>query len=275
MLSFEQYQTVLRTEHRYATAAHQRPWLLGRPPMRAFYFNMAVLFGVGVAGWRRARTLPDTRLAFAELSYRSLRYAEQCGARVRIEGLEHLEAVPGPAVIAGNHMSTLETLLLPGILAPFKVAAYVIKESLTTHPLFGPIMRSMPVVPVTRAHPREDLKQVLERGARLLGQGISVVVFPQATRMVEFDAAGFNTLAEKLAGRAGVPVVPLALRTDFFRPGRWVRDMGPVDPARPVHVRFGPAVATDARGHGSHEALVGFITACLREWGAAVREERA
>ena len=97
------------------------------------------------------------------------------------------------------------------------------------------------------------------------GQGISVVVFPQATRMVEFDAAGFNTLAEKLAGRAGVPVVPLALRTDFFRPGRWVRDMGPVDPARPVHVRFGPAVATDARGHGSHEALVGFITACLRE----------
>ena len=34
----------------------------------------------------------------------------------------------GPAVIVGNHMSTLETFALPGLVVPFKPLTFVVKH---------------------------------------------------------------------------------------------------------------------------------------------------
>ena len=156
-----------------------------------------------------------------------LRAMEGCGARISISDAKVLTEINGPAVYVANHMSQTETMLLPGaIILPFQKVTTVVKESLLTYPVFGRVMTALDPIAVTRRNPREDLKHVLKKGAEELGRGISVVLFPQSTRSVTFDPTTFNSLGVKLAGRAGVPIVPVALRTDFRGIGRTIRQDG-------------------------------------------------
>ncbi len=226
--------------------------------------------GIVWHGWRRARRGRFDTPTFGDCAFRTLQAVEACGGRVSISGLEHLAALRGPAVFIGNHMSTLETFMLPGLLLPFARIAFVVKESLQRYPFFGPIMRSTAPITVTRRNPREDFKQVLALGGDRLRSGVSVVLFPQATRQPVFNTAVFNTMGTKLAARSGVPVVPLALRTDFLGIGWPVKELGPVYPARTVHYRFGAPIRVEGNGRAQHEAVVAFISGCMREWGVPI-----
>ena len=96
------------------------------------------------------------------------------------------------------------------------------------------------------------------------------MVFPQATRQVRFDPGAFNTLATKLAARAGVPVVPIALKTDFVGVGRLIKEFGRVDRQKPIHIRFGPPLPVTGTGRETQAQVVDFISASLREWGGEV-----
>jgi len=84
-------------------------------------------------------------------------------------------------------MSILETFVLPCLIQPHRDVTFVVKESLITYPLFGQVMRSRQPVVVGRDNPREDLKTVLEEGQKRLEANISIIIFPQTTRSVEFD----------------------------------------------------------------------------------------
>ncbi len=205
--------------------------------------------------------------AWSESSRRVMQALERCGARFHVSGLEHVAALPGPAVFVGNHMSTVETMVLPCLIAPHRPVTFVVKESLQTMPLFGPVMRSRHPVTVGRQNPRQDMQKVLGEGAQRLADGISVILFPQSTRQVRFDPAQFNSLGIKLARRAAVPVVPVALRTDFWRPGRLVKDFGPLDRRRPIHIRFGPPQPVGDDPRAAHQRVVAFVSENLARWG--------
>ena len=69
---------------------------------------------------------------------------ERTGISVRVSGLEAFNEAEGPFVIVANHMSTLETYLLPCILRPRFPVTFIVKRSLTTMPFFGHVMRSIP-----------------------------------------------------------------------------------------------------------------------------------
>jgi 1-acyl-sn-glycerol-3-phosphate acyltransferase len=209
--------------------------------------------------------------AYAERSFKSVCVTEDAGGQIEVTGLEHLAGTSGPVVIIGNHMSSLETIMLPALIMPFKQVAFVVKQALLEHAVFGPIMRAVKVIPVGRVNPREDLKTVLTQGEALLRQGVSVVIFPQATRSAEFDIGGFNTLGVKLAARAGVPVIPLALKTDFMGNGKRFKDVGPVDPQKVVHYAFGAPLQVPDNGKLAHEAVVNFIRSHIEQWGGTVK----
>jgi len=208
---------------------------------------------------------------YANRSWKSLSVTEALGGQVEVEGLEYLANTPGPVVIVGNHMSSLETILLPGFILPFKDVAFVVKKSLRTHFAFGPIMRAVKHIAVGRDNPREDLKLVLNEGLEFLRQGTTVVIFPQATRSVEFDVEGFNTLGAKLAARAGVPVIPLALKTDFMANGKWIKDAGYIYPERPIHIAFGAPIKVDTSGREAHAEVVNFVITHLKSWGGSIK----
>lgn len=239
--------------------------LLGR--LDAWYYWK--VFCVVLRASRKARKGPYGCAEWGRSAHEVIQAAEACGGRFSITGLEHVAAVPGAKVFVANHMSTLETLALPAALLPFGPLTTVVKQSLLDYPLFGVVMRSLKPIGVTRRHPRADLKEVLVKGAAALRQGTSVLVFPQATRTPGFSADQFNSIGVKLASRAGVPVLPVAVKSDFQGIGRICRDIGKLH--RDREIRFRVAAPLDAGGDTKqvHREVTVFIRETLRSWGGA------
>lgn len=194
-----------------------------------------------------------------------LRALEGVGVQITVEGISHLQGLNGPCVIVGNHMSMLETVVLPIIVQPVRDVTFIVKQSLLEYPIFRHVMRSRDPIAVTRVNPREDLKAVLEGGADRLHRGISIIVFPQTSRTPDFDPSQFNSIGVKLAQRAKVPIVPLALRTDAWQNGWPLKDFGRIDRNRRVHFAFGSPLEIQGRGAEEHQQVIEFIQGRLRE----------
>jgi 1-acyl-sn-glycerol-3-phosphate acyltransferase len=172
-------------------------------------------------------------------------------------------------------MSTLETLALPGLIVPMKPVTYVAKEKLLHGFFWGPIMRSRNPISVSRSDPRADLEIVLREGCARLAAGISVIVFPQGTRKEVFNRSEFNSLGVKLAAKAGVQLLPVAVKTDYWGSSGIFRGFGPVRRERPVHIEFGEPLTVAGRGRPEHDHCLDFIESRLRAWGAPVARVQA
>ena len=205
--------------------------------------------------------------AWAASSLENFRLLERAGGVFHIDGVEHFRNLKGPAVFVSNHMSTLETMVFPFLIAPHKRVTFGVKDSLVTHPIFGPVMRSRDPIVVSRHDSRQDLLEVMKKGTSLLSEGISVVIFPQSTRRLEFHPEEFNSLGVKLAGRAGVPVIPMAIKTDFWLNGRILKDLGPFDMRnRDIRIRFGQPLTITGTGKDENQQIIRFIQTNLEEW---------
>jgi 1-acyl-sn-glycerol-3-phosphate acyltransferase len=145
-----------------------------------------------------------------------------------------------------------------------------VKERLVKGPIFGPIMRAVDPITVTRKDARKDLTDVMTQGTEKLARGKSILIFPQSTRYDHFDIAKFNSLGVKLASRAGVPVIPIALKTDFWTNGKILHGFGPLRRGEPIHIEFGEAIPVSGRGKAEHQAVVDFISSRLRDWGVRI-----
>lgn len=250
-----------------------RPGLFARSfPGLRFYTLLASIV------WRAASRAKRGRYDDAAWSASSLdvvRALECVGVTLDIRGVERFAALDRPCVFVGNHMSTLETFVLPVVIAPQRPVTFVVKEELVRVPVFGHVMRSRDPILVGRANPREDLTAVLEGGAARLREGTSVIIFPQTTRTALFDPSQFNSIGVKLARRAGVPVVPLALKTDAWGTGRLVKDIGRIEPSREVRLLFGEPLEIAGHGGREQQRVVEFIAHALRTWGARIAETPA
>jgi len=207
-------------------------------------------------------------------SLETLRALEAAGVKFEITGTDAFKAASGPCVFIANHMSTLETFILPILIAPFKDATFVVKQSLIDYPIFKHIMRARNPIAVGRTNPREDLKTVLEGGVERLKAGLSIIIFPQTTRTPVFEPDHFNTIGIKLAKRAGVPVVPIALKTETWGNGMFLKDYGRIDPSKTARFAFGTPLLIRDRGTEEHQELIGFIAGKLKEWEAEERKQK-
>ena len=204
--------------------------------------------------------------AWARSSLDILQFTEKCGGRFQIEGLENLKKCQGPVVFVSNHMSTLENMILPFLIAPLLRVTFVVKESLVSNRIFGPIMRSRNPITVSRKNSREDLKKVLDQGQKLISEGISIIIFPQSTRLPQFDPAKFNTLGVKLAAQSGVKVIPIAIKTDFWENGKFIKELGPIHREKTIHIDFGSPLEVQGQGKEAHAAVLDHIMTKLEIW---------
>lgn len=196
---------------------------------------------------------------------------EDCGAKFQIEGINNVINNKEAVVYIANHMSTLETMVLPSIIAPVQNATFVVKESLLTFPFFGPVMKARSPIAVGRTNPREDYKKVMSEGVRLLKEGTSIIIFPQSTRSVEFDEKSFGSLGIKLAQKAKVKVIPIALKTDFWGNAKFIKDLGALDRTKEVRLKIGEALEIQGKGNEEHKAIIDFISSNLKEWNASIK----
>ncbi len=256
----------LLLKHRYTSPPHASSALF---PTLRYYQGLTGL--IVKCSWV-ARNNTYSNQDFFDTSYNTLKLVEKIGGQVDISGLEHLAGLKSAAVIVCNHMSLLETFLLPCALVPFKPLCIVIKKELTEYAGFGKTMSAINHIAVTRDNPRADFRTVLEKGAEFLKNGVSILIFPQSTRNPVFVPAEFNTLGEKLAAKAGCPVVPVAIKTDLHGTGSLIKEFGRIDVSKPVKIVVGPALDPVQEGRGLHDKVIRFIGDNLRSWGLPVQD---
>jgi len=232
----------------------------------SLYFKVG--FAIEVMKNRKlaSRNKYDT-LAWAKSSYDMFKLTENCGGKYHITGFDYVDQIKDePVVFISNHMSTLETMVFPCLIAPVKEVTFVVKDTLTTDPAFGPIMRARNPIAVGRHDSRKDLMTVLTEGQQKIKEGTSVIIFPQSTRVMGFEPEGFNSLGVKLAQKAGVKIVPMAIKTDFWENGKLIKDLGILRRKKPVHIVFGAPMEIKGSGKEEHQFVVDFIKKQMDEW---------
>ena len=241
--------------------------------LAAMRFYMGVLGGVIVRGSDLIRRRQFTVDSFGLLSWQLIHGVERLGTEVSAKGFEAMRGIDRrPAVIVANHMSLIETMLLPACIFANGPVAVVAKRSLVRYPWFGRILEASAPILVDRVNPRQDLADVLEQGTRCIAEGRSVLLFPQGTRLAVFDPRRFNSLGAKLARRTGAPLIPVACKTDFAMPGRMLRDFGPIDTSRPIRFAAGAALDSTSPQRVLQEACVEHVLHHLTSWNMPVAE---
>lgn len=254
----------------YQTPERKTNWLSRLFPSLIFYCRaIAIVWHAN----RKVRSNDYDSVDWYDDSVRTLRALEGAGCRLQVTGIQHLKGIDRPCIFIGNHMSSLETFVLPSLIMPqgFDLA-YVVKRSLVDYPVFGEVVKVRDPVVVDRVNPREDLKMVMEEGARRLEQGRSLIIFPQHTRTVDFDPKQFNSIGIKLAKKTGATIVPFALLTWAWSTGKLIKDFGPIIPSRTIHFAFGEPLEVTGKGQEEQQRIIDFIQEHLETWKTEKRE---
>lgn len=223
-------------------------------------------FGVVLRSRKLATTNRYDTEAWCASSQDTFRALEASGGIFNLEGIENFANSKEPFVFVSNHMSVLETMIFPGFIVPFMNLTVVAKSSLTNYPFFGPIFRARNPIIVNRENSRADLMTVLTEGKRNLKEGNSILLFPQSTRRPKVIPAEFNSLAVKLAKKAGVKVIPVAIKTDFWENGRFIKDLGPLNRKKEIYFSFGKPIEIKTNGKEENAQIIKFISEHLEKW---------
>ncbi len=272
MISYTDFKDTLR-----ATGAFHHE---GRKPPPCFLLTQryhlayarAMFHGARAA--KRAPTDALTQLEAFKTSVDVFNTIFRFGGSCHISGFDHARDYHGkPAVYVANHMSALETYLLPGILLALGDMSIVLRVSLLKLPFLGAILRASRPIALERKDARKDLLQVLAEGQSLLREGRSILLFPQGTRLHPFEARRFNTLGEKLSARANVPLIPIAVDTRFQALGKTkiTQDLGPIHPEHLIRIECGEPILPGAfPAKERHAKSIAFIQGRLIAWGVPV-----
>ena len=209
---------------------------------------------------------------WAHFCFSTVQIAESLGMNVTLEGFRQRQEYKGPVLYLCNHMSTVETILLPPVLLSYGPFSYVAKASLAHLPFLETAARRTGRVPIGRKSPREDLMNMLKIGTERIGSGESFLIFPQGSREKVFSRKVYSSIGAKLAEKAGCPIVPIVVDTRC-QPTRTkgvlknvFKDFGPVDTSRDIRVACGPVIP-NAKSKIMHEAAFDWMAGKLEEWG--------
>ena len=128
------------------------------------------------------------------------------GARVAVDGLEHLRSA-GPCVVVSNHQSSLDPIAQLRAL-PVSLRVLAMRE-LFRIPLVGPAMRTIGMIEVDRESP--DFGEIDTDAARALAAGHWLLAYPEGRISPDGAIGEFKDGAFVIAVANQVPVVPAAI----------------------------------------------------------------
>ena len=174
-----------------------------------------------------------------------------------------------PYVVVGNHQSNADIPVISRLPWDMK---WVAKDSLFRLPVVGWMMRIANDIPVDRKS-RLSRARVLVEAERRLAARVSVMFFPEGTRSRDGRVGEFNDGAFRLAIRAGIPILPLAIdgTMDALPKKDW--RFGRAEHVR-LHV-FDPVPVeglTDADAPELRRRVRDLIVAQIAEWRGAPAE---
>ena len=155
--------------------------------------------------------------------------------RIRVEGA--LDAIPetGPAIVAANHASNLDPVVLASVVMPKlgRRLQWLGKKELFDWPIVGVIARNGGVHPVDRS--KADV-EAFRLAKRILDEGHLLLVFPEGTRSRDGALQEARDGTAVLALRSGAPIIPIGIAGSY---DRWPRGQKIPHPGGRVTVRIG------------------------------------
>ena len=146
---------------------------------------------------------------------------------LRVEGLQHLDELHGPAIFAANHQSHFDTPAILMALPPrwrYRIAPAMAKEFFTPHfhpdgfsraAVFTNSLNYYLAAAFFNAFPlpqRETgTRQTLRYIGSLLAGGFSVLLFPEGRRTKDGEINRFQPGVGMIGARLQVPIVPIRL----------------------------------------------------------------
>jgi long-chain acyl-CoA synthetase len=225
MMALEEAFQVTVDESRFSAARTISDLeILTRPLEATGPASVTTVEPIAFPSWNR--TLPVRALRQASLPTWILPLG-RLFARVNVSGLEHLDRLHGPVIFAANHQSHFDTPVILDALPArwrYRVAPAMAKEFFRAH--FYPEQFS------TGAYITNTLNYVLaatffnafplpqrESGTRqtlryigdLIGEGYSILIFPEGRRTADGTIGRFQPGVAMIASRLQVPVVPVRL----------------------------------------------------------------
>ncbi len=175
--------------------------MAARIPIPAIFLILALLNGaVAVVIYT---VVPEFLLRFVAWCVANLLY------RVRVDGRNHLPS-KGPAIIAANHVSFVDWLLLAS--ASPRPMRFVMAEEYARLPMLRRLCRGAKVIPIaSRGSGPEFLERAHGEIAEALEAGELVCVFPEGAITANGELSPFRRGIEETVARTAAPVVPAAL----------------------------------------------------------------
>ena len=216
---------------------------------------------------------------WAKFCFSTVTMPESLGMNVMVEGWGDRAAYKGPVMYLCNHMSTLETILLPPILLTYGPFNVVAKNSLAHLPFLEKAAVHMGIVGIGRKNPKADLMRLFDVGVKRISEGNSFLIFPQGTRQKVFQRRHFSSIGAKLAEKAGIPIVPIAIDSRCMPTrekgllSKVFKDFGTVDTSKDIRLAAGPVIPC-GKSREMHEASFDWIASKLESWGLPTDREK-
>jgi len=130
--------------------------------------------------------------------------------KVEVENVDRFEKLKTSCIVAPNHQSAWDSVLVPAFSK--RVMYMMAKAELFENKLFGAVLRGLKAFPVKRG--KGDVTAV-KTAVSLLQQGQSICMFPEGTRNKGDKPMKFKSGAARIATTAKVPILPVAVISDF------------------------------------------------------------
>lgn len=129
------------------------------------------------------------------------------GVKLEVNGLEKVPK-DSPVLYVANHEGLFD-IVIAYSLCP-SVTGFLSKQTFGKVPLLNVWMKMLYCIFLTRDNPREDLKKII-LAQEHLKNSVSIFVFPEGTRSKNGEMIPFHEAPVKIALKAGVPIVPVAI----------------------------------------------------------------
>ena len=128
--------------------------------------------------------------------------------RMKVTGLEHLENLKPPYIMAGNHHSTIDALLM-GMFVEGRIHFLGKQTALFHNKVWRVINTYFGTIPV-KDKPGQN-QEAIKKGLEVLRSGRVLGIFPEGAILPHKKAFEGKTGVARFALMAGVPVVPVGI----------------------------------------------------------------
>ena len=136
-----------------------------------------------------------------------------CKISVEVSGKENIPK--NPYIVISNHQGQWETFYFQYFFYP---VCTLLKSELLLIPLWGWGMSLLNPIAINRNKPRRALKKILVQGKARLQRGLSVLFFPEGSRMKPKEVGNYARSGFELAKLSRIKVLPVAHNSGSFCP---------------------------------------------------------